>query len=809
MAALTRGYAPAEARQKAPEVVEIRPQKGPQEAFLSSPADIVIYGGAAGGGKSFGLLLEALRYVTHRPDFAAVYFRRNTTQIKNPGGLWDESMKIYPSTGGRPITHTLEWKWKNGGKIKMAHLEYESTVHDWQGAQIALICCEENTLVRLADGSLKAIKDLEVGDLLQTLNGPQKLKWKGSRRLENCVDAVVRNSDGKIVSGQIHSTTHKILTPSEGWISYDDMLCESRQLSTSSPMESCSGRKSSERLHMKLPSPPSRPDSQTGHPEQVPGLSESLQGRPSSQEFGVGKACKVLENDFLKSESGDLASGRPSLRFRTPAVLHEPSLRQLELKCSLQTSRPRDEFSCVPSECKGEDCPEGCSNGCDRCDAQPCQGQGNNPEGAQQLSDVGQQSCLAPLDGRDNIPERTPAKLQFSHPYSGQERTATENVSFGSCDMTPCGKKWVVDLTVEVENHYVTESALVQKNCFDELTHFSKKMFFYMLSRNRSVSGIKPYIRASCNPDADSWVAEFIQWWWDEKTGLPYYERSGIVRYFVRISDEIIWGDSKRALIDKYGKPELPDDHDDQVRPKSVTFIPARLEDNQILMKADPGYKANLLAMSFVERERLLGGNWKIRPAAGLYFQRTEATEISRKPTDPKIKWVRRWDLAATIPSEETPDPDWTVGTLMGRYPDGRFVIADQVRFRRNSHEVRKAVMKCAKSDGKKVKIVIPQDPGQAGKEQVKSYITMLVGYTVSKVRESGKKEVRADPYAAQWQAGNVDVVEGPWNEDMYDEYEMFPEGPHDDQVDTGSGAFIFLVGKNSAKLPAKPILMT
>ena len=41
----------------------LRPQKGPQEMFLTTPADIAIYGGAAGGGKTYGLLLEPLRHI--------------------------------------------------------------------------------------------------------------------------------------------------------------------------------------------------------------------------------------------------------------------------------------------------------------------------------------------------------------------------------------------------------------------------------------------------------------------------------------------------------------------------------------------------------------------------------------------------------------------------------------------------------------------------------------------------------------------------------------------------------------------------
>lgn len=86
---------------------------------------------------------------------------------------------------------------------------------------------------------------------------------------------------------------------------------------------------------------------------------------------------------------------------------------------------------------------------------------------------------------------------------------------------------------------------------FDELTHFSRYQFFYMLSRNRTDSDVKPYIRATCNPDADSWVAEFISWWIDQDTGYPIPERSGKIRYMVRINDELIWGDTKQEVIER------------------------------------------------------------------------------------------------------------------------------------------------------------------------------------------------------------------------------------------------------------------
>ena len=65
---------------------KIKPQKDPQTNFLSTSADIDIYGGAAGGGKTFSLLMEPLRHLNNAL-FRGVIFRRTSPQIRNVGGL--------------------------------------------------------------------------------------------------------------------------------------------------------------------------------------------------------------------------------------------------------------------------------------------------------------------------------------------------------------------------------------------------------------------------------------------------------------------------------------------------------------------------------------------------------------------------------------------------------------------------------------------------------------------------------------------------------------------------------------------------
>lgn len=452
----------------------IGPQPGPQEQFLSTSADIAIYGGAAGAGKTWAILMECLRHAPTNLEFAAVIFRRTMPQIKNPGCLWDESEKLYPLTGATPTSSISEWDWDKGGKVKFSHLEHEKNKLDWQGSQIPLII-------------------------------------------------------------------------------------------------------------------------------------------------------------------------------------------------------------------------------------------------------------------------------------------------------------------------------------FDELTHFSASQFFYLMSRNRSMCGVKPYIRATTNPDADSWVASFIAWWIDKDTGFPIPERSGKVRWFIRVNDVLLWANSREELLAEYGNPNLPLDHEEQVQPKSVTFIPGKLSDNPALMKADPGYLATLKSLPLVEQARLLGGNWKIRPAAGLYFKREWIPIVDAVPADLDV--VRYWDLAATEKTDQN-DPDWTAGVKLARdRKTGIYYWLDTVSCRKSPHGVKKQLRDTAELDTVSVRIGLPKDPGQAGKSQASDLVGHLSGFTVRARSERGDKIVRFGPFSAQCQAGNVRALRGAWNDAAFTCLEAFPQALHDDEVDACSGAFSMLNDGNTGLL--------
>lgn len=165
------------------------------------------------------------------------------------------------------------------------------------------------------------------------------------------------------------------------------------------------------------------------------------------------------------------------------------------------------------------------------------------------------------------------------------------------------------------KNIYDYQGSQIPLIGFDELTHFTEKMFFYLLSRNRTTCGVRPYVRATCNPDPDSWVKRFIQWWLDPETGYPIPERAGKLRYFTRDNNQLVWGDTKKEVIDKcahlFEKGFDGVDKEDLI--KSVTFIPGDIYGNKELLRVNPNYLGDLLAQDEATKSQLLEGNWNIK----------------------------------------------------------------------------------------------------------------------------------------------------------------------------------------------------
>jgi predicted phage terminase large subunit-like protein len=314
---------------------------------------------------------------------------------------------------------------------------------------------------------------------------------------------------------------------------------------------------------------------------------------------------------------------------------------------------------------------------------------------------------------------------------------------------------------------------------FDELTHFSESQFFYMISRLRSTCGIRPYCRATFNPDPDSWVKEFFAAWVDPDHKDP--AESGEIRSFVRdMDDNIIW---------------VPNGTEDST---TVTFIRSRLTDNQILMQKDPSYIKKLMAMPLVDRRRLLDGEWA--DAADGDFWKKEWFQYVDVPMHCE-RWVRFWDFAATEQKGNN-DPDYTASALVGITKDKQFCIADVQEFRGTPLQVQKKVEETARRDSPSVEVVWEEEGGSGGKfvsDQLRRVV--LCGFSARGLRSDTSKSERAKAPSAATEAGNVFIVRGDWNKKFTNQLCKFPNAAHDDMVDTFTGAYRVLAGKRQVSV--------
>jgi predicted phage terminase large subunit-like protein len=146
---------------------------------------------------------------------------------------------------------------------------------------------------------------------------------------------------------------------------------------------------------------------------------------------------------------------------------------------------------------------------------------------------------------------------------------------------------------------------------------------------------------------------------------------------------------------------------------------------------------------------------------------------------------VRAWDLAATDGAG-----DFTAGVLLGAEADGRYAVLDVVRGQWEPAERDRVIRQTAVLDGQGVAVWGPQDPGAGGKQAAMFFTRALAGWRVKTGTVTGNKVTRADPFAAQVNAGNVRLAPGPWNRDFIEELRTMPNGQHDDQVDAVAAAF-------------------
>ena len=171
------------------------------------------------------------------------------------------------------------------------------------------------------------------------------------------------------------------------------------------------------------------------------------------------------------------------------------------------------------------------------------------------------------------------------------------------------------------------------------------------------------------------------------------------------------------------------------------------------------------------------------RRREGVMFARDKATIVDALPAD-AVDHVRYWDKAGTQDGGKR-----TAGVRMCR-SGGKFYVVDVAKAQLSAERRQALMRQTAQLDGRSVRIWSEQEPGSGGKESAENDVKLLAGFMIQVERVTGDKTTRADPFAAQWQAGNVCLLRGEWNKSYLDELETFPHGAFKDQADASSGAF-------------------
>lgn len=328
---------------------------------------------------------------------------------------------------------------------------------------------------------------------------------------------------------------------------------------------------------------------------------------------------------------------------------------------------------------------------------------------------------------------------------------------------------------------------------FDELPHFSETQFIYLMSRNRSDADIDPYVRATMNPDADSWVYNWVRPFLKDDGITPDPEQCGTLKWFTIDRGELVWVD--KDWTDADGNP-----------PKSFTFIPATLADNPAMLEKNPRYASDLRAQVEHDQKRLLYGLW-VSEKKKSFFRNHLIRHIKADSAPEGLTWGRYWDLADTHVDEEDRDPtrpdgpDWTAGTKGALWhPPGDsewhdadqgdpiLILAHSDYFQLEGGQKDTRMLTRAREDGYGCWVGYEIEGGSSGKYVSRDYAeSLFAGFNTYPDRPTGDKVERAKPLRRLAERGRVWVVDGPWVAQFMWWLERFPHHKKD-VIDSTSG---------------------
>lgn len=288
----------------------------------------------------------------------------------------------------------------------------------------------------------------------------------------------------------------------------------------------------------------------------------------------------------------------------------------------------------------------------------------------------------------------------------------------------------------------------------DEVDQISSRAFWWLFQRLRSPVMARPKIRLTINPDGDSWTYDELAIHFLDDDGFPDPTKMSRLKYLAGKDGRKIWGDSREEVMARSGKRAEA--------VLSVAYLDGEISENVQIESA--AYEGRM-DLADAEDSLRRGGRW-VKRKKGKVFHPDWLQTIESIPAG--TRWVRIWDLAATPEADAWTNTSYSASARFGLVPDGRIIVADPTIGRWSSGEVEKKVEGTAERDGRAVPIRFCQEHAGAGKTVIDGYVRRLVGYDAAGEVESGKKAVRLRPFVAQAERGNVFLLAGSGDIEIY-----------------------------------------
>lgn len=703
-----------------------------QTAFLLLNEQEALFGGSVGGGKSEALLIGALQYVDDYPT-SSLLLRRTYRDLDKPGGLMFRARQWLTPTKAHWDGINYRWVFPNGATLNFGYLEHAGDELKFQSSEYQY-CVQADTLIRMGDCTWKPIKEIEIGDFVDTLIGSKRVNKVLNVGIKDVVK--VETEHGSIIA----STTHPMLTDS-GWVSPEALKptrCRDGHTRAASSMAtySTSWMRPLYRLLDRL-----RPYALS----QLRRLGIDLSVRHVSStdgQIGSSTSCDVCRE-----------SSQPQEWFGS-LMLHGPAVQSTESE-SFHPHRyvnadATTEYATQGSQPDYQSCCDSCG---ERSHPTPIASRAHIPSlvGAEGSVEI---SCS---DAADRTPTHIPLmKYRYFHPYTNRLIEARVAVQCSPVRISPAGEAEVWDLEVADASHYVTWGGIIARNCgYDELTHFSLHQYLYLFSRLRRLKDtpVPLRLRSGTNPGGPG--HEWVRKRWN----LPDGPQPGSNRVFVQAG--------------LYDNPFL--EHEEYVKGLNQLGDVTKAQ----LLSGD--WTATSTGGYFVaEKFRRIG--WDEVPDAKEFiaiirYWDFAATEPSEMNPDPDYTVGLKLGMTRTGSSDPS-QCDW--------------YVLDVERFRSNPGAIESRVHATAKRDGPRVVQWLEQERGAAGKLNFNNYATNVLAESIARpLYATGTKTAKAAVAAARVSEGRVFLVDGPWVDDFVAECAVFPMGSHDDQVDGLSNGIV------------------